>query len=155
MKSFKKVVGFCLLFFACLFLISCGGKVKTEQLRCSKQLTNADGLLTTMSTVSDFEDDKLATITLKWSARYDKNTYTEDEIQTLANDTALSYKKTYGDNKNIKISSVKTGDYEYTVNLVVEYNKLTDEEKQKYGFDFDGDLESSKADFEKSEYTCK
>ena len=55
----------------------------------------------------------------------------------------------------VKVSTVKTGDNEYTVNLVVDYGKLSQEERNKYKFSFDGNLEYSKADFEKSGYACK
>ena len=83
------------------------------------------------------------------------DTYTDQEVQTLASDTVGSYNKTYGDSKNIKISSAKTGDNEYTVYLVVDYDKLTPEEKNKYSFNFESDKDNTKTELESSGYACK
>jgi hypothetical protein len=155
MKRFKRIIGFCLLFFSLFCLISCESNKETLKLNCSKLLTDKEGLTTYMTSTSEYEGDTIVKVSIKWTAKYDKTKYTEDEIMTLSNDTAESYKKEYGDSKNIKISSGKVDDGEYGVIIMVDYENLTQEEKDKYGFNFPDGLEKSKSDFEASGYTCK
>ncbi len=155
MKKYKRIVGFCLFLFCCFCLISCGSSKDTLKLNCSKELSNADGLTTYMTSTAEYEGDTIVKVSVKWTAKYDKTKYAEEEIQKLANDTADSYKNTYGNNSNITISSNKLNDDEYGVIININYKNLSKEERDQYGFNFPDGLEKSKSDFEASGYTCQ
>ena len=155
MKKIKRIVGFCLLLFCCFCLISCGSEKEGPKLICTKQLMDSDGLVTYMTTVVNYEKDIIDKVTLKWLVRYDINEYSEDEIQTLVNDTVNSYKNTYGNNTNIIINSTKGESNEYYVTISVNYSKLSKSDRVAYGFDFPDGLEKSRKDFEEAGYTCK
>lgn len=155
MRKIKKIIGYCLLLFGCFCLISCDSKKEGIDLTCSKDLTNENGLSTNMSTIVNYDGDTINTVTLKWFVTYDPNEYTQDEIEELVLSTESTYKKTYGNNNNIRITSSKFEENKYLVSIVIDYQKLSDNDKKAYGFDFPDGLEKSKKDFEDAGYTCK
>lgn len=154
MKKFKRIIGFCLLLFGCFCLMSCGSNATTK-LSCNKEISKKDGMETKMVTDMTYKGDKIIKVNVKWSLHYDNAIYTEKEMKTLVDDTANSYRKVYGSNDNIKITTVKDDNSNYSVNILIYYDKLTKDEKEYYRFNFPDGLDKSKEDFESEGYTCK
>ncbi len=154
MKKFKRIIGFSLLLFCCMCLISCSGS-GTSKLSCSKEISSKEGMQTKMVTDITYKGDNITKVNVKWSLHYDSAMYTEKEMKTLVDDTAKSYRNVYGNNNNIKISTIKDDGSNYSVNILIFYDKLTKDEKEYYRFNFPDGLDRSKEDFEGEGYSCK
>ena len=150
MKSIKRVL---LLIICCSFLISCD--VKRSSLVCSIDKSTKEGITEKMSTTVEYANKKVDKVNFVYLLNYDLDMYKEDEIVSLTNSIKEEYEKTYGDNKNISISSSRNGNKEFSISVAVNYSKLTTEEREKYGLSFPDGIEKSKSDFEADGYTCE
>ncbi len=150
MKSVRRIL---LLIICCSFLISCD--VKRNTLECSIDKSSKEGITEQMSTTVEYANKKVDKVTFVYSLTYDLEKYKEEEIINLTNSIKEEYEKTYKDNGNISISSKRNGNRTFEIAVAINYGKLTNEEKEKYGLSFPDGIEKSRNDFEAEGYTCK
>jgi len=150
MRSIKRVL---LLLLCSVFLISCD--VKRDTLECYIDKSSKDGILEKMNTIVEYANKKVEKVTFVYTLTYDLEKYKEEEIVNLTNSIKAEYEKNYSGNDNISISSNRNDNSEFEIAVAINYGKLSQEDKEKYGLSFPDGIEKSRNDFEEDGYTCK
>ncbi len=144
----RKISYFCLLIVGLLVFTGCGNK---KSLKCSRNNDYNDQLSMEQVLNIVFKSDKLSSLSM------DMNVSLTDDYVDFKNSLIESAESEFKDidSKAIKYSTKETSNG-FKFNVKINYNKLSDEEKDElYIVDYEKDYDALKADLVEAGYNCK
>lgn len=79
----------------------------------------------------------------------------KSSIDTFTKSFEDSYTKQYEGNNHVKVDILKKSDKEISIDILLDYKNMTDEEKSSSGFNGSEDYTINKTTLEKNGYTCE
>ena len=155
MRKFKRFIGFSLLILSCFILVGCGKVKVTDKLVCYKAQDSIQGVSAKEIATVGYDGDRVVTYSIKWLYKYDGRIITEGEIKDLVETRKKGFKNKFGNSSNINIVDKKVTDDEYSITMTINYSKMSESEREKFGFNFPDGKEKSKQDFINSGFICE
>ena len=144
----KKFISILLLIMMVFTLGGCGKKILTCRMPGVNSLGDNEGLEVTQEVKVTFANEKIRKINYLVVAYIDDTLYSEEEANYIASELRKSF-VTINPTAN-KTSMIKNDTYKYTYNIVIDYDKISDEEKEGFVEGYDENVRQ----FEENGYIC-
>lgn len=131
-------------------------QTNTQLLKCNMEID--DGIPETEKsdrTVEIFyKDEAILKISMILGFKM-KDTFTSEAVTVVEHNVIEKQKKIYNNYAPIVVGSNRKGTTSFEVVIEVDYNKLTEQEKEELDFHFLGDYAEDRRVYENSGYTCE